>query len=91
MAMPCKSSLPEDSHHSVTGIGRSPENREIRMTTPVSSVILTLDFFRVCPSLALLFHFLAFELRDQEDSSKNVEDVNQGEQADCNDKRVFRG
>ena len=37
MAMPCKSSLPEDSHPSVTGIGRSPEDREIRMTTPVSS------------------------------------------------------
>jgi hypothetical protein len=36
MAMPCKSSLPEDSHRSVTGIGRSPEDREIRVTTPVS-------------------------------------------------------
>jgi hypothetical protein len=42
MAMPCKSSLPEDSHPSVTGIGRSSEDREIRMTTPVSSATLTL-------------------------------------------------
>ena len=42
MAMPCKSWLREDSHPSVTGIGRSPEDREIRMTTPVSSATLTL-------------------------------------------------
>ena len=42
MATPCKSSLPEDSDPFVTGIGRSAEDREIRMTTPVSSATLAL-------------------------------------------------
>jgi hypothetical protein len=58
MAMPCKSSLPEDSHPSVTGIGRSPEDREIRITTPVSSANLILrGYVRVArhPSTVLSF------------------------------------
>jgi len=64
--------------------------REIDRIALVGSRTHQQLLFRIV-SLTPSFQFLALELRNQEDCSYDVEDVKQREQADCNDKRVFRG